>query len=542
VPDNPARFLGFAFASADLLFEIEPDGGIEFIMGAVKRVVGVDQAEASGQGWRKLVAESDHDLVAALIEGLGPADRRGPVKIELAPHPERSVRRFAGFSACRLPQNAPRVSCVLTLAPNIGEPESPPREGSYGLYDQEGFLGATRRLLEGARSAGFDLNVELVELKGLDEHTRQADEESAEKVTRRISAAIRAESFRGQGAAKLGDEQFALVRQRADGPDQLSSRLANAATCVGADISVSSASLPLTPESAPLHTMRALRFALNDFLSNGADSAKGAFQTVLENTVKDANAFSAKVKERRFDLVYQPIVELASGELQHFEALVRLDGDKSPAKAIRMAEELEIIQGLDLAVAERVCAKLQAKGSGRLKLAANVSARSLTDSSFVASLLELAMAGPDIAGRLLFEVTETAAIEDLDRANAAIQRLRQAGFKVFLDDFGAGAASMAYLKALSVDGVKIDGQYIQDLDGDERNAALVRHLTELCRELGVDTIAEQVETRAQADALLKLGARCGQGWHFGRPSAEPIYQSPSTPMRARRVGSVESWG
>ena len=85
--DSPARFLGFAFASADLLFEIEPQGKIAFVLGATQRVMGVGQAEAAGRAWRDLVADSDHDLVAALIDGLGPADRRGPVKVELAPLP-----------------------------------------------------------------------------------------------------------------------------------------------------------------------------------------------------------------------------------------------------------------------------------------------------------------------------------------------------------------------------------------------------------------------------------------------------------------------
>ena len=538
--DSPARFLGFAFASADLLFEIEPDGRIAFILGAVQRVMGVDQSAAAGRSWRELIAEADHDLVAALIEGLGPADRRGPVKVELAPHPDRETRRFAGFSACRLPQNAPKISCVLTLAPNIGEPDNEPIEGAHGLYDQQGFMLATKRLLDGARSAGLDLNIELVELKGLGEQAQQMDEESAEHAIRRIAAALRAESFRGQTAAKISAEQYALVRQRGDGPDQLSGRLAGAATAAGAEVAVSASSLQLHPESAPLHTMRALRFALDNFLNYGADSAKAAFQTVLETTVSEANAFSAKVKERQFSLVYQPVIELSSGALQHFESLVRLEGDKSPAKAIRMAEELQIIQGLDLAVVEQVVRKLKAKEGGRLKLAANISARSLMDPGFLPNLLKLIASDPALPGRLLFELTETAVIEDMDHANTAIHRLRHSGFPVYLDDFGAGSASMAYLKSLSVDGVKIDGQYIQDLSSGGRNATLVKHLTELCHELKVDTVAEQVESQNVADALIRIGVRCGQGWHFGRPAAEPAYEPPGQ-VRVRRVGEVEGW-
>jgi EAL domain-containing protein (putative c-di-GMP-specific phosphodiesterase class I) len=541
VSDNPARFLGFAFASADLLFEIEPDGKIGFIIGAVQRVMGLEQAAAMGCDWRQMIAPADHDLVAALLDGLGPADRRGPVKVELAALPKREMRRFGGFSACRLPQNAPRISCALSLAPAIGEPDLVPLEGYNGLYDEAGFLDATKKLLEAARSAGLELNVELVELKGLGLGGEEGASD-AEMVFRRICAAIRSESFRGHSAARLGEEQFALVRSQADGPDQLSSRLAQAASNLGADISVSSASLPLHPESAPLHTMRALRFALGNFLKDGAGSAKAAFHTVLEDTVQEASAFSATVKSRQFQLVYQPIVALGSNELQHFEALVRLDGEKSPAKAIRMAEELELIQGLDLAVVEQVMAKLRAKGNARLKLAANISARSMAEPGFVQALLKLVTAEPKLNDRLLFEITETAALDDMDMANTAIQKLRLQGFAVCLDDFGAGAASMAYLRQLSVDAVKIDGQYVRDLGGSGREETLLRHLTELCRELGVNTIAEQIESPTQAEALIKIGVRCGQGWHFGRPGAEPAYQPPAAPVRARRMGEVDSWG
>jgi EAL domain-containing protein (putative c-di-GMP-specific phosphodiesterase class I)/GGDEF domain-containing protein len=539
VSDNPARFLGFAFASADLLFEVQPDGSIGYVLGAVQKVMGMDPAKAAGRPWRELIAESDHELVAVLIDGLGPADRRGPIKVELARQGGRDLRRFAGLSACRLPQNAPAISCVLTLAPNIGEPEEPPAEGAHGLYDRDGFMKAARRLLDGARSAGLDLNVELVELKGLGEHVKSVDDGTAEAALRRISAAIRAESFRGQGAARLGDEQFAVVRAKADGPDQLTSRLGQAASAAGATVQVNASSLPMSPECASLHTLRALRYALDSFLKDGAGGARAAFQTVLENTVLQANAFTAQVQSRKFQLVYQPVVELGSAELQHFEALVRLDGDKSPAKAIRMAEELELIQELDLAVVDQVARKLCAKGQPRLKLAANISARSMMAPGFLHALLKLVTAEP-LGERLMFEVTETAELQDLDQANGAIQRLRSQGFKVFLDDFGAGAASMACLKALAVDGVKVDGRYVKSLGASERDDALMRHLVELCQELSVDTIAEQVETQAEAEVLARFGVRCGQGWHFGRPAPEPNYQPPSA-MRARRVGEVTSW-
>ncbi len=539
--DNAARFLGFAFASADLLLEIDPEGKVVFLMGATQRVLGMDQATAMGKSWRELFAAHDHDLVEALIAGLGSADRRGPIRIELPLPGGRTMRRFGAFSACRLPQVAPNISCVVALAPGVLEAEGAAPAGAYGLHDHAGFMAATQKLLDGARAAGLDLNVELVELKGLESAAESFDDLKSEEVMRRISAAIRSESYRGEGAARLGVDQYALIRNRSETPDHLLSRLEKAAANAGAAVDAKSASLALTPEAATLQTMRALRFALDSFLKDGSASAKTAFQTVLENTVSQASAFSTAVKDRQFQLVYQPVVELESLELDHFETLVRLEPNKSPAKAIKMAEELELIEGLDLAIAEQIINKLKAKGNGRLRLSANVSARSLMRPGFMTNILKLITADPSVASRLIFEVTESATFDDLDFANTSIQRLRQHGAAVHLDDFGAGAASMAYLKSFSVDGVKIDGQYVREVAESGRDTALVRHVVQLCDELGILAIAEMVETGEAVDALIKIGVKYGQGWRFGRPTPEPTYQRPPA-VRARRVGAVEGWG
>lgn len=539
MPDNAARFLGFAFASADFLFELDPEGRIAFAMGAVKRVTGLEQGDVAGHSWREIVAAADHELVAALIGGLGAADRRGPLRVELAAAGERRLPKYGALSACRLPQLAPNISCVLSLSPVAAGAEAEP-SGPHGLFDREGFVVATHQLLDTAQSAGMELNMELVELRGLQKLAALPDGE-AETVMRRVSSAVRAESFHGEGAARLGEEQFAVLRDRLETPDYMLSRLEKAAQAAGADVEARSASLALEPEKPPLQTMRALRFALDTFIKDGAVSAGSVFQKVLENTVTQAAAFSRVVKEQQFKLVYQPVVELASGDLQHFEALVRLDGDNSPAGAIRMAEELELIQSLDMAVVKRVVAKLTSKGCSRLKLAANVSARSLTQPGFLAPMLKLTEGVDGIADRLIFEITESGALEDLDEANTAIQRIRQRGFAVCLDDFGTGSASISNLRALSVDAVKIDGQYVRDLGQSGRDNTLMKHLAQLCEELGIDSIAEMVETAETAAALKQIGVGSGQGWYFGRPTDEPAYERP-TAVRARRMGESESWG
>ena len=225
---------------------------------------------------------------------------------------------------------------------------------------------------------------------------------------------------------------------------------------------------------------------------------------------------------------------------------MRLGDNTSPMDAILMAEGMDIIHDLDLAVVQTVIAEMKKPGRTALRLAANISARSLMQPAFTDKLLNLVKTETSVRGRLILEITESAVIEDLQAADALVRQLRQKGAKVALDDFGAGAASFDYLRAIRVDEVKIDGRYIRELStAGGRNAAVVQHLTDLCRELKITTVAEMVENEETAEMLRKIGVDYGQGFLFGRPAPEPkpapIRRAPAPAVAARRTGTVEGW-
>jgi len=236
------------------------------------------------------------------------------------------------------------------------------------------------------------------------------------------------------------------------------------------------------------------------------------------------------------------VVSLADGSLHHHECLIRFDGDQSPFAMIRMAEELDIIEDLDCAVAEETVKRLRVDKSGRSRLAFNASGRSIISPTFIGALEQLAQGGT-LARRLIVEVTESAAIDDLGLARRHIEALQTLGIEVCLDDFGKGASSFAYLQQLPIDVVKIDGAYVRELTSSGRDDAMIRHLVSLCRELDVATVAEMVETQAVEDILRRAGVDYAQGWLYGQPSDEP--RSPSKHSgapAARRRGVVEQWG
>jgi EAL domain-containing protein (putative c-di-GMP-specific phosphodiesterase class I) len=206
-----------------------------------------------------------------------------------------------------------------------------------------------------------------------------------------------------------------------------------------------------------------------------------------------------------------------------------------------MAEELGLITDFDLAVAEQAVRVLRAHDDD-LCLSVNLSGQSLESDRFAQALLALTVDDLGSRRRLTLEVTESAALGDIGAADVRIQALRSAGFRVAIDDFGAGAASFDYLRRLSIDAVKIDGRYVTEAATDLRSQKMITHLVSLCRSLKLETVAEMVETEEVAALMLKLGVDQGQGWHFGRPAERPEPLVVEDTARSRRIGLIESWG
>ena len=226
------------------------------------------------------------------------------------------------------------------------------------------------------------------------------------------------------------------------------------------------------------------------------------------------------MKERRFHAAYQPIVSFATGDIHHVEALVRFDARSgSPFELITFAEEVGLIGEFDLMMLNSVTSTLTQWNDKKKKpsIAVNLSARSLTTPESLDALMQHLERHVAVAGQLLVEVTESAQVLDLSRLSDAVKDIRSAGFKVCLDDFGAGASGFQYLKNIKVDFVKIDGSYVRGAEHDRELRAFLHAMTTLCNGLGINTIAEHVETVAQAQLLKDLGATYAQGFLYGHP-------------------------
>ncbi len=237
------------------------------------------------------------------------------------------------------------------------------------------------------------------------------------------------------------------------------------------------------------------------------------------------------VEENRLELFYQPIVPIAAaGPMGFHELTVQLrddDGRLVPAgEFIPAAERYNVMPAIDRWVILRALERLRDAPMGPAAspvLAVNLSGNSLSDQSFLEFVVEHAGA-PDVARRLCFEITETAAVTNWSNALYFMKELQQRGCRFALDDFGSGLSSFMYLRTLPVDYLKIDGQFIAQVAANPVDRNMVEAICKIGRSLGIFTVAECVESETVLAELKRIGVDFAQGYYLARP--QPIVDLP----------------
>ncbi len=240
----------------------------------------------------------------------------------------------------------------------------------------------------------------------------------------------------------------------------------------------------------------------------------------------------------RLVLFYQPVVRLKDRKPVHYEVLLRIRDDEGgyilPGNFIELAEALGLIQEIDMRVVEKLLAFLRASGQAdrKLRYFVNLSRVSISDQHWIRRIMGLLRDSGVNPSQLVFEITETAAMSEIDVTLMFIQKLKEMGCRFALDDFGAGFSSFYYLKRFDVDYLKIDGSFIRDLATDEGSRIFVRALNDVAHGLDKQVIAEWVETPEVLNLLLGMGTQFGQGYLFHHPM----------PLEQAAVGQIPAHG
>lgn len=344
----------------------------------------------------------------------------------------------------------------------------------------------------------------------------------------------------GETVARLGGDEFAIVSPGNNAKDAqaVALRLTQAVSTLHVDLETQSLVVGCSMGLAlfPAHARTA------DDLIACADTAM--YQAKLEGKngwclYRDDVAYSRAESERviwngriframrdqRLQMHFQPVIRMSDMGIAYHEALLRMvDEDDetqliAPSEFVQHAERSGKIRQIDRWVFE-TCISMLARSQASVRIAVNLSARSLDDPGFVGFLRDALQRYDVDPQRLHIELTETAGMGDLMSARPMIAALRSVGCAVHLDDFGSGFSSFAHLKLLEVDGIKIDGNFVRDLTSDASNRLVVASLIEIARSMNKSTVAECVEDAATLEALRELGVDHVQGFHLGRPANE----------------------
>jgi EAL domain-containing protein (putative c-di-GMP-specific phosphodiesterase class I) len=231
-----------------------------------------------------------------------------------------------------------------------------------------------------------------------------------------------------------------------------------------------------------------------------------------------------------FVLHYQPIVALSDRRISHHEALLRLADEPdgrlvAPGRFLPAAERYGLIRDIDRMVIDEVAALLSATGDERARIAVNLSALSVTDATMLAYVEHRLLWHGVAPSQLVIEITETAAISDMDSARSFCAGALALGCEVALDDFGAGFGSFQYLKHLPFTYLKIDGDFIRRLPVSRTDQLVVRALAGVVRGMGAQTIAEFVGDETTIEMLRSYGVDYAQGFAVGRPQPRLVAYS-----------------
>lgn len=523
------RYAALAFCRADVLLQISTDLEIKFCSGPTQTFLGKQDRELKGRDFLDIIYFDDRQMVEQAISDDSLDARIDDLIVRTQCEGGRITT--VAISGYRVPDFDNDFFLAIKTSPKTQKVYEAPleRDEESGVLDDEAYVEVAADRIRQVEAAGGKAKMSMVNIGDLREAGIEEGSEQEGQVLRAIGDVLNSQSLGGDTAGRIDDGNFSLVHDDSVDQAQLAEKISKALSSSAPE------ARSLMPKVATVNAdtsgmddqqlAKAMMYSLQEFTKNGGDVPEGdlsaAIQREMDRNVKGIEQFKKICRDGTFDLVYMPVCRLSDTSVHHYEALTRFRNTdvESPFQLITLAEEVGVIQDFDISVAERAISTVQAalKIGDCTPVAINVSGHSISDPVFCENLNKLLTTNFGLEDHLSLEITESAEIADLKGVNQAIQEFRRAGFKVALDDFGAGAASFDYLNSFDVDTVKFDGPVVQRAVKTRKGKAFLASMATLCREIEVETIAEMVEDAPLADFLKQCGIELGQGWYFGKP-------------------------
>jgi diguanylate cyclase (GGDEF)-like protein/PAS domain S-box-containing protein len=358
--------------------------------------------------------------------------------------------------------------------------------------------------------------------------------------------------------ARFGGDEFAVLQENMTDPESAERLAAKIRDSLAAPYLIegnrirSTVSIGIVPFSDDIRDAEAMMIKADLALYRAKDEGRNRFRfhaSELDDKVRErvtiGEDLRLAIERDEFELVYQPQVELASGRIVGLEALIRWNhptrGLLLPATFIPIAETTGSIPGIGKWVIERACRQI-AQWRERLppeimpaSVAVNLSAAQFRLAPALDQVIAASLAKYDVdPGLLELELTESVLMETTEKHKEAFARLRRIGLRLAIDDFGTGYSSLDYLRSFRVSRLKIDRRFVADVATNSDDAAIVRATIGLAHALGIEVVAEGVETAEQCQFLMAAGCTLAQGYYFGEPlsadrAAELLRENAASP-------------
>ncbi|MDH5256436.1 MAG: EAL domain-containing protein [Gammaproteobacteria bacterium] len=525
----------------------DKDGKILLVSQQVEHVIGYQPEEIMGQNFSKyLCGDSDQSLFRYNLRKVSEGSL-SRYRNEISMPRKNGKMCTIEWLHSHIESVRNHGATVLSVGLDISERKAHEQEIGWladhdsltGLYNRRRFNSILKRTLSIANRYKQNVGLLFLDLDNFKQINDTLGHQTGDLLIKSVSDCLKLILRESDYIARLGGDEFAIILPNITVEDVIdvankinkhlfSLRLpmmdANHRTCASIGVA-------LYPEHA---------VSANDLLSNAdlamyqaksrgrgcwhmfdkADNVKERIETQLywRHKIVDALAHD------KFELHYQPILNISDNNVSHYEALVRIREESGelvlPSPFIAVAEKTGLIHDIDHLVLRKAIGELQRQSEKGIEMVmtVNLSAHSFSDPQLL-PLLDRLLGMSDVnPSNIIFEITETAALSDLVGAANLIKKIHDFGCRFALDDFGVGFSSFYYLKELPVDFVKIDGSFIQDLPANRNDQILVKAMADIAKEFGKKTIAEFVQDDETLSLLRSYNIDYAQGYFVGRPA------------------------
>lgn len=527
----------FFEVSPSLLAVFDAEGRVRWLSPASRRVLGREPAEFEGSPFWDHVDPSDRSMVKRAVQEL----RQGASDIEIRLKHGDGSTRWTLWNAVSDPVN----EVVFAAGLDITERREAERQIQHlayhdaltGLPNRQLFADRLQTAVTHARRRDEGLAVFFVDLDHFKVINDSLGHSTGDAVLKEIATRLRAALRDEDTVARLGGDEFTALISGLQSPDDLL-RIAQKIQSVvreslhldGRELTLSASIgvgvFPQDGETAE-QLLRNSDLAMYRAKELGRDGVQfytpGMGQRVIEHLNLETRLRRGLAAGELY-VAYQPIVRIATGLTETYEALVRwrdpARGEIPPSDFIAAAEATGLVADIGRFVISRATSEMRAT-DGAPRVSVNVSVRQFHDPDLVSSIAQALRASGLPADRLEVEITETVAMKDPERADRILHALRDLGVRLWMDDFGTGYSSLSNLRRLPLDGVKIDRSFIADLQNERRAQGIVTAIIVMAHEMELEVVAEGVESEGQLDFLRQHGCDLAQGYLLGRPAPIP---------------------